>query len=714
MTVPPALGAHWLGAATSFAVHSEPAERVELCLFNPASTAAVTHERRIDLRRDGHTWWAVVPDVGPGTRYGFRVSGPAPLDPAKLLVDPYATALVGELVWSDELLSAGADSAPYVPRSVVTSDVFDWEGDRAPRTAWADTVAYELHVKGFTRLHPAVPEPWRGTYRGLAHPAVVEHLVGLGVTAVELLPVQHFVDEARLVNLGLRNFWGYNPLGFSAPHGGYATRPDGQGQVTEFKQLVKALHQAGLEVWLDVVYNHTAEGGDNGPLLSWRGLDPRAYYALHGGHHINDTGCGNTWNPASAASFRLVLDSLRRWVSEYHVDGFRFDLATVLGREGPGRGFDAGAALFDAIAADPVLAGVKMIAEPWDVGPHGYQLGSFPVGWAEWNGRFRDTQRRFWRGDHGQLGAFAASLTGSAEVFARPGRTPQASLNFVTSHDGFTLADLVSYQHKHNEANGEGGRDGSEDNHSDNGGMEGPSADPAVRRRRARQQRNLLGGLLLAGGVPMLCAGDEQGRTQGGNNNAYCQDNPTSWVDWERIDVGLRTYVRWLTAFRREHPVLRRPAWPSGQPDADGVIDVAWYDPDGQVMTAADWEAGYARSVAVLFDGRAVPRPASAGPGSAAGSGRGSTAGSGAAAGSGSGSGSGADSVFVVFNAHDGRLLYRLPPDAWPGLWRRVLDTSESLPAERLRRYAPGDRVRVEAQSMLVLTGKARNHVTGR
>ncbi len=697
MTVLPSLGAHWLGAATSFAVHSEPAERVQLCLFDGDRTdvAGAAPEQRVDLQRDEHTWWAVVPDVGPGTRYGYRVSGPAPLDPAKLLMDPYASAIVGELVWSPDLLTPGVDSACCMPRSVVTSTVFDWEGDRPPRIAWTDTVAYELHVKGFTRLHPAVPEPWRGTYKGLAHPAVVEHLAGLGITAVELLPVQHFVDEARLVSLGLHNYWGYNPLGLSAPHAGYATRPDGQGQVTEFKQLVKALHQAGLEVWLDVVYNHTAEGGDDGPLLSFRGFDPAAYYALHGGRHVNDTGCGNTWNPASAASFRLVLDSLRHWVSEYHVDGFRFDLAPVLGREGPGRSFDPGAALFDAIAADPVLVGVKMIAEPWDVGHHGYQLGAFPVGWAEWNGRFRDTQRRFWRGEHGLLGAFAASLTGSAELFRRPGRTPQASLDFVTCHDGFTLADLVSHERKHNQANGEDGRDGTDDNHSWNGGAEGPSEDPAVRRRRARQQRNLLGSLLLAGGVPMLCAGDEQGRTQGGNNNAYCQDNPTSWVDWERIDVGLRTYVRWLLAFRRDHPVLRRASWPSGQPDANGMIDVAWYDLEGRIMTSADWEAGYAQSVAVLFDGRAlsgtVPASApAAGPAPRAV----------------------ADSVFVVFNAHDGRLLYRLPTGAWPALWRRVLDTSESVPAERLRRYAPGDRIRVEAQSMLVLTGRARNHVT--
>ncbi|MGD9750021.1 MAG: glycogen-debranching protein, partial [Acidimicrobiia bacterium] len=384
---PPPLGAHWNGAGTTFAVHAEPAEAVDVCIFD-----AEGRERRIPLERNGHTWWAAVEDVGPGTEYGFRAAGPGPMDPAKLLVDPYARAIGGEVRWSRELYERGVDSARLVPRSVVAASVFDWEDDRRPHTPWADTVVYELHVKGFTMRHPAVPEPWRGTYRGLAHPAVVDHLRGLGVTAVELLPVHHFVHDERLVQLGLRNYWGYNTLGFFAPHAGYAASAAAGRQVAEFKQLVKALHAGGLEVWLDVVYNHTAEGGAGGPLLSFRGLDEPAYYVLEHGHYANDTGCGNTLNVSSAASVRLVLDSLRHWVTEYHVDGFRFDLATVLGREGPGRGFDPGAALFDAIAADPVLAGVKLVAEPWDVGAHGYQEGRFPVGWAEWNGAFRDTQ----------------------------------------------------------------------------------------------------------------------------------------------------------------------------------------------------------------------------------------------------------------------------------------------------------------------------------
>jgi len=669
----PPLGAHWNGAGTTFAVHSAPAELVELCLFDTAG-----RERRLPLTRTGHTWWTAVEGVGPGTTYGFRAHGPAPMDPAKLLVDPYARAIEGELHWAPELFVPGVDSARFVPRAVVTASVFDWDGDRPPRTDWADTVVYELHVKGFTKRHPSVPEPWRGTYRGLAQPAVVDYLRNLGVTAVELLPVHHFVHDRRLVAHGLRNYWGYNPLGYFAPHAGYAAGGSGVSAVVEFKQMVKALHAGGLEVWLDVVYNHTAEGGADGPLLSWRGLDEAAYYVLADGRPVDDTGCGNTFNPHSAASIRLVLDSMRHWVSEYHVDGFRFDLATVLGREGPGRRFDAGAALFDAIAADPVLANTKLVAEPWDLGPDGYHVGGFPVGWAEWNGAFRDVQRDFWRGEPGRLERFADAITGSAAAFRRPGRTPHAGINFVTCHDGFTLADLVSYEHKRNEVNAEDNRDGTDDNRSWNCGIEGPSDDPAVRRLRSRQQRNLLAATVLSAGVPMLCAGDEGGRTQHGNNNAYCQDNELSWVDWDRVDVGLRSYVRWLLAFRRDHPVLRCAQWSTGRHDARGVLDVGWYTPDGTPMSAEDWQAGYARSVAVLFDGRAHGRQPAA------------------------------DSVFIVCNADDGRLLYRLPPDAWPGLWRRVLDTSEPLPAERQRRYAPGERVRVEGHSLVVLTGPAR------
>jgi glycogen operon protein len=670
-TVPPPLGARWLGGSTTFAVHSAPADAVELCLFDEHD-----RERRVPLARTGHTWWAEVDDAGPGTRYGLRARGPEPMDPAKLLVDPYARLITGEVHWTPELLVPGVDSAPHVPRSVVTSSVFDWGDDRHPRTAWSDTVAYELHVRGFTKLDQRIPERWRGTYRGLAHPAALDHLCSLGVTAVELLPVHHFVHDRHLVAAGLRNYWGYNPLGWFAPHAGYAAGTGVGAAVTEFKQLVRALHGRGLEVWLDVVYNHTAEGGADGPLLSLRGLDAAAYYVQRDGHYVDDTGCGNTIEPRSAATVRLVLDSLRHWVTEYHVDGFRFDLATVLGREGPDRSFDPGAALFDAIAADPVLAGTKLIAEPWDLGRDGYHVGGFPVGWTEWNGHFRDAQRDFWRGRPHQLGRFAHTLSGTADAFRRPGRTPHAGLNFVTCHDGFTLADLVSYEHKRNEANREHNRDGTDDNRSWNGGVEGPTDDPVVRRLRARQQRNLLASTVLAAGVPMLCAGDESGRTQHGNNNAYCQDNELSWIDWEQIDVGLRSFVRWLLEFRRAHPVLRTQRWATGVPDADGVTDVGWYNAAGRLMAHDDWHDPTARSVAVLFDGR-VCAPT-------------------------------ADSVYVVANADPARQLYRLPPDLQPTVWRRVLDTSEPLPTERQRRYAPGERIRVESHSLVILTGAAR------
>ncbi len=675
---PPPLGATWGGASTSFAVYSRTAQAIDLCLFDDDGG-----ERRLPLdRRNGHVWWTRAIDAGPGTRYGYRVDGPGPADPAKLLLDPYAGAVEGEVRWDPALHRHGIDSAPFMPRSVVCSHVYDWSDDRAPSVPWSDTVIYELHVKGYTATHPAVPLADRGTYRGLAHPAVVEHLVSLGVTTVELLPVQQFVHDERLVAAGLRNYWGYNSIGFFAPHNGYAASGQRGQQVVEFKQLVETLHAAGLEVILDVVYNHTAEGGVGGPLLAFRGFDETAYYLLDGHDYADETGCGNTVNADQGAVVRLILDSLRHWVTCYRVDGFRFDLAPVLGREGVPRRFQLGAAIFDAIDADPVLRGTKLIAEPWDLGADGYQVGRFPAGWSEWNDRYRDTARDFWRGRPGVIGDLASALTGTAGVFHAPGRTPQASVNFVACHDGFTLADLVSFERKRNEANLEDNRDGTDDNRSWNCGVEGPTDDPVVRRLRSRQQRNLLATLLLSAGVPMLGAGDEQGRSQQGNNNAYCQDDPLSWIDWESVDVTLRSFVRWLLAFRRDHPVLRRDRWSTGAADERGVVDVAWYTPEGTVMTDADWSQGYARSLAVLLDGRAAgaQRP----------------------------DGRPTDSVFVVCNAHDGRLLYRIPEDGWPSVWRRVLDTSEPLPAERLRRYAAGERVRVEAHSLVVLTGSAR------
>jgi isoamylase len=691
----PRLGAHWDGAGTSFAVYSSVAEAIDLCLLRPADagpdgTASAAGgagedpagEHRVELRRDGHVWSTYVTGVGPGARYGYRVRGPHPADPAKLLVDPYATALDGAVRWGEQLLEAGRNSAGVVPHSLVTSPHFEWDGPSRPRVPWTDTVIYEAHVKGLTARHPDVPPGERGTYRGLAHPAVLEHLVALGVTTVELLPVHHAVPERHVASLGLTNYWGYNTLGFFAPHAGYAAARRPGDQVGEFKAMVRALHRAGLEVVLDVVYNHTAEGGAGGPLLSLRGLDAAAYYRLVDGQpddHVDWSGCGNTLNVDHPATLRLVLDSLRYWASECQVDGFRFDLAATLGRD-HGR-FDPGAAFFDALYQDPVLSDVKLIAEPWDLGPDGYQPGRFPLGWSEWNDRYRDSLRDYWSGRPATIGRFAASLAGSAERFGDPARGPLAGVNFVTCHDGFTLADLVSYCDKHNEANGEGNRDGAGDNRSWNRGVEGPSDDPVVRSRRARDQRNLLAALLLSHGVPMLSHGDELGRSQGGNNNAYCHDDPSTWIDWEGGDAALAAFVGRLGELRRSSAVLRRRTWPTGRPlggEAAGseAIDLAWYTPRGVPMSEEQWLDPECSAVVAVFDGRAAETQ-------------------------------GAQSLIVMANSSEHRVLCRVPSEAWPGAWRRVLDTAEHGPVERHRRYLPGDQVRLDPASLVVLSGAA-------
>ncbi|MPY92044.1 MAG: glycogen debranching protein GlgX [Acidimicrobiia bacterium] len=680
-------GPHWDGVSTAFTVFSSVAERVDLCLLRARASAhghADADEQRIPLQRHGHLWHAEVEGTGPGQRYGFRVTGPYPCDPAKLLVDPYARAIDGELRWSDALLRPGEDSVSLVPHAVVVNPYFEWGDVPPPRVPWTETVIYEAHVKGLTMTHPEVPPADRGTYRGVAHPAVIEHLQRLGVTTVELLPVHHFVTEAHLDALGLRNYWGYNTLGFFAPYGGYAAPGTGPGgQLAEFKAMVRDLHRAGLEVVLDVVYNHTAEAGAGGPTLSLRGLDAAAYYRFEDGdpdRPVNWSGTGNTLNVDHPAALRLVLDSLRYWVSELHVDGFRFDLAPVLGRD-HGR-FDRGAAFFDAVYQDPVLAGAKLIAEPWDLGPDGYHVGGFPLGWSEWNGRYRDSVRDVWRGRHGTLPTLAASLAGSADRFHHSGRSTTASVNFVTAHDGFTLADLVSYDHKHNEANGEANRDGTDDNRSWNCGFEGPTAGPGVRALRARQQRNQLTTLFLAQGVPMLLAGDELGNTQHGNNNAYCQDNELAWLDWEHVDAPLRRFVSRLAAFRREHGVLRRANWATGRPrPGTGVVDMAWFAPSGAAMSEADWRDGGRRALAVLLDGRADATAPDA---------------DGAAAGE-------RASVLVLLNAGDTRQLFCVPQASSPERWRKVIDTAEH--SERVRRYRSGDRLRLEAFSIAVLVG---------
>ena len=595
MTLVP-LGAHAGRGGVDFAVFSGVADAVEACVFD-GDGRETRHQLDLD---EGHIWRGRVKGIGHGAQYGFRVHGPwdpsagLRCNPAKLLLDPYARAVSGDVLWNPAVNGEDpSDSAPYVPRSVVDSGEFEWQGDRRLRRPLEDSIIYELHVKGFTKLHPDVPDELRGTYRGLAHPAVIAHLHRLGVTAVELLPVHQFVHDAALIARGLRNFWGYQSIGYFAPHNEYASSGDRGGQVADFKAMVRGLHAAGLEVILDVVFNHTAEGNENGPTLCFRGLDNAAYYRLQDdrSRYVDDTGTGNTLDSHQPQALRLIMDSLRYWVEEMHVDGFRFDLAAALGRGTSD--FDPHGAFLEAIGQDPVLGEVKLIAEPWDVGLGGYEVGDFPPGWSEWNGRYRDTVRDFWRAADGTLADFATRLTGSSDLYGRD-RRPSASINLVTVHDGFTLADLTSYNAKHNEANDEGNRDGTDDNRSWNCGLEGPTEDPTVLSIRARQRRNFLATLLLSEGVPLLLAGDEHGRTQRGNNNAYCQDNQISWVDWSLAggDDDLTEFVASLCRLRLSAPALRRRRF-----FREGEIE--WMRPDGEPMTDADWTNPEARAIAV-------------------------------------------------------------------------------------------------------------------
>jgi isoamylase len=623
------LGATWDGGGTNFALFSENAERVLLCLYDENGEETCVEMR---ARRALH-WHVYVPGVGPGQRYGYRVHGPfAPheghrFNPAKLLIDPYAKAIDGVVDWgadanvlpyvptgSDDadLERDDEDDADAVPKAVVIDDAFFWEGDRHPRIPFADTVIYETHVKGFTMRHPEVREDLRGTYAGLASEPAIAYLKDLGVTAVELLPVHHISDESFLHERGLRNYWGYSTIGYFAPHSEYAATGKRGEQVREFKGMVKALHRAGIEVILDVVYNHTAEGNHLGPMLSFKGADNASYYRLNPEDprfYMDFTGTGNSLNPVHPSVLRLIMDSLRYWVTECHVDGFRFDLASALAREL--YEVDRLSAFFDVIHQDPVLSQVKLIAEPWDVGPGGYQVGNFPVLWSEWNGIYRDTMRDFWRGQ-ASSGDFASRLSGSADLYQSDGREPFASINFITAHDGFTLRDLVSYNDKHNEANQEGNADGTDDNRSWNCGVEGDTDEPAVLELRARQQRNFLATLLLSMGTPMLLGGDELGRTQKGNNNGWCQDNEISWYDWDLDEESraLHDFTRRLIRLRREHPVLRRESFLEGVSDDEvaELPDAWWFRPDGRKMTARDWQEG--EPVLGLFlNGRRIPDP---------------------------------------------------------------------------------------------------------
>jgi len=616
------LGANWDGEGVNFALFSEHAEAVELCLFDQAGRREL-HRVRIKEQTD-QVWHCYLPEARPGLLYGYRVHGPYDpnkghrFNPNKLLLDAYAKQIVGDLKWSDshfgyrigsknaDLSMDRRDSAPGMLKAMVIDPAFTWGTDRAPRTPWHKSIIYEMHVRGFTIQHPKVPASLRGTYAGLGTAPVIDHLLKLGVTAIELMPVHDFVDDRQLIERGLRNYWGYNTIGFFAPMSRYLAT----SSISEFKTMVKVMHTAGIEVILDVVYNHTAEGNQLGPTLSFRGIDNSVYYRTlpdNPRYYMDYTGTGNTLNMRHPRVLQLIMDSLRYWVLDMHVDGFRFDLAATLAREL--HEVDKLGAFLDIIHQDPVLSQVKLIAEPWDLGEGGYQVGKFPIGWAEWNDRYRDAVRSYWKGDGGQIGELAYRITGSSDLYARSGRRPYASINFVTAHDGFTLQDLVSYNQKHNEANGEDNRDGTDNNRSWDCGVEGPTDDAAVNALRARQKRNFLATLLLSQGVPMLLAGDELGRTQQGNNNAYCQDNEISWVNWEQLgsEKELVAFVRRLIALRQNHPVFRRRNFFQGRSiKGAGIKDILWLRPDGREMPDEEWNQEHARTLGLFLSGSAV------------------------------------------------------------------------------------------------------------
>jgi isoamylase len=689
------LGPSWDGNGTNFSLFSENAERVELCLFDDGD-----HETRLEVtERTAFNWHCYVPGIGPGQRYGYRVHGP--YDPGaghrfnatKLLIDPYAKAIEGPVRWergnvlpyvpdgSDDadLELDDDDDADAIPKCIVTDPGFDWEGDTPPRTPWHETVIYEVHVKGFTQLHEHVREDLRGTYAGLASEPALEYLTSLGVTAVELLPIHHIVDESFLVERGLTNYWGYSSIGYLAPHALYAATGRRGEQVREFKGMVKALHRAGIEVILDVVYNHTAEGNHLGPMLAFKGVDNASYYRLvpdDRRFYMDYTGTGNTLNPVHPSVLRLIMDSLRHFVTECHVDGFRFDLASALAREF--YDVDRLSAFFDTIHQDPVLSQVKLIAEPWDVGPGGYQVGNFPVLWAEWNGLYRDTVRDFWR-SQASVGEFASRFTGSSDLYQHDGRSPFASINFVTAHDGFTLRDLVSYNEKHNEANKEGNQDGTDDNRSWNCGVEGPTDDAEINALRARQQRNFLTTLSLSQGVPMLLGGDELGRTQRGNNNAWCQDNELSWYRWQEVDHDVLEFTRRLIRLRAEHPVFRRSTFLSGREQrGSGLPDVWWFRPDGRRMTQRDWQRGDAFTLGVFLNGRELTSRTPQGEERED------------------------DSFLLLFNAHYEPVRFQLPARRFGRGWLLELDTADPSRVESEIALARAE-VELADRSLMVL-----------
>ncbi len=691
------LGANWDGEGTNFSLFSENAEHVELCLFDGDD-----NETRVPLGGPAaFNWHCYLPDVGPGQRYAYRVHGPwAPerghrFNPHKLLIDPYAKSIEGPVRWEagstlpyvpggdDAGLEADhEDDAAAIPKCIVIDPSFDWEGDTHPRTPWHDTVIYEVHTKGFTARHPGVREDLRGTYAGLASESAIAHLASLGVTAVELLPIHHIADEHHLVERGLTNYWGYSSIGYLAPHALYAATGTRGEQVREFKGMVKALHRAGIEVILDVVYNHTAEGNQLGPMLGFKGVDNASYYRLMPDdprHYMDFTGTGNSLNPVHPSVLRLIMDSLRYWAVDCHVDGFRFDLASALAREF--YDVDRLSAFFDVIHQDPVLSQVKLIAEPWDVGPGGYQVGNFPILWTEWNGMYRDCIRDFWRGQC-ELGELAQRFTGSSDLYQSDGRRPFASINFVTAHDGFTLADLVSYNEKHNQANLEDNRDGTDDNRSWNCGVEGPTDDPEVNALRERQQRNFLATLLLSQGVPMLLGGDELGRTQRGNNNAYCQDNELSWFDWD-VDERRRRlldFVRRLVHLRLAHPVFRRQQFLTGRaPHGPGLPDSWWFRPDGRKLTRRDWADAGLRTIGLFLNGEEIQAQTREGEPVTD------------------------DSYVLLFNAHHDPVTFRLPTRRFGQRWQLELSTAEPDAEAGARSWAARDEIEIEARSLVLL-----------
>ncbi|HST82742.1 MAG TPA: glycogen debranching protein GlgX [Kineosporiaceae bacterium] len=696
------LGATYDGFGTNFALFSEVAEKVELCLFDTEGV-----ESRITLPEvDALVWHAFLPGIEPGQRYGYRVHGP--YDPAaghrcnpnKLLLDPYSKAIDGSFDWNQSLFSYNFgdpdsrnddDSAGQMPTSVVINPYFDWGVDRPPRHEYADSLIYEAHVKGLTQTHPEIPEDIRGTYSAIVHPVIIEHLKSLGVTAIELMPVHHFANDATLLEKGLSNYWGYNTIGFFAPDPKYSSSESPGGQVQEFKAMVRGLHEAGIEVILDVVYNHTAEGNHLGPTLSFRGIDNQAYYRTveeDRRYYMDYTGTGNTLNVRNPHALQLIMDSLRYWVLEMHVDGFRFDLAASLAREF--YEVDRLSSFFELVQQDPTISQVKLIAEPWDIGPGGYQVGNFPPQWTEWNGRYRDTVRDFWRGEPATLGEFASRIAGSADLYEHSARRPVASINFVTAHDGFTLRDLVSYNEKHNENNGEENRDGESHNRSWNCGVEGPTDDPLIRETRARQQRNFLATLLLSQGVPMISHGDELGRTQAGNNNAFCQDNELTWINWAQADGELIEFTSTVSALRRAHPAFRRRRFFQGplvrSPGTPGQSDIAWFRPDGSEMTTQDWDSGFGRSVAVYLNGnRITDLDARGEPVSD-------------------------DSFLLCFNAHDEPISFTMPPPAFAAAWTIVIDTDAAVAEDQIE---PGDQVKVGSRALVVLQTVASEAVAG-